>query len=104
MTCIPSCACGQEEDAFPSVREALRCLEPYGWRRVPPVTAWTGSGWAAGVPLEWRCPPCRAAWDAERVRHQKDCRPWLVHDLTQRADTLRDAEYECYAYGTGIRL
>ena len=85
MTCIPSCACGQEEDAFPSVREALRCLEPYGWRRVPPVTAWTGSGWAAGVPLDWYCPPCRTAWDAERTRRQKDFRhhPGMTWDAAR---------------------
>lgn len=71
---VPVCArCGQDEEPFPSVKEAMRVLEAYGWRRVPPVEAWTGDRWRPG-PRVWYCPPCRSRWDSDRARVQRPFR------------------------------
>jgi hypothetical protein len=76
---IPVCAgCGQQEDPFPSVAEAKRVLESYGWRRVPEPTAWDGDHWATGSPRAWYCPPCRSRWDSDRMRLQRPHRQ-MVH-------------------------
>lgn len=73
--CFPRCDCGQDEDPFPSLREAIRVLESYGWRRAPPAEAWSDAdGWRPGYGRRWYCPPCRARWDSARRRAQEGFR------------------------------